>query len=414
MSLPTTSRWTRPMNSTIYNYSRWAARFVLMGMLAIADYLLAPSKLHRGRFLRIGHSLVSVGVRDQFALVWASLRGDLPPIPTWRGAHFIRLMPLALMRAEIRQCIRRFLGRTPAGRTNLVTMEPYGQLALEVHAGLLYFDVLRRITTKVVSSGDAIHATREIENARKGASLGLAPEVVTSSVDDRMYQTRLIIGNHPGKPACGESFRYWQMYILPLYFQLVETGDVCMRPLDEYLSGLLVRFRQSVAPWKDLLPDSFSDKMHFVEEQANSIRDMNFPSVVTHFSHGDLNLNNVMVAAKSSGESDHDLFLLDWESAQEASLTFDLFDFFFREFYHSRVSAVQLEELLTDAVEMALPVLADKHASFKPSGFQRQAYEKLYYLERTVRYLETRSQDAWTAGYIERWCCLFEAYESVS
>jgi len=380
-------------------------RRLLCGLLrrvALAILILAAGLRTRPRsggtpYLRVRGVLLSLCIRDQPRLT--RFRADRVPV-----AHFLPndRYPFAPGRALLDLAGRVVLGRptTGARRPSVLWLPRRATAALVSNSGTVYFDLAAGHVVKLFAAPmDA--ARREIANAQAAATIGIGPAVLEVDTNGRWYTTAFVEGRLAASDRVADASTEWELYLSPLYHRMLAAGPVQTRDPRAYVEELAARLDSAQAHWRNLLDVASLSTVTFHRAAAVAAEEAAGPVAVA-LSHGDLNLENIVVRQPPTGNAGADLVLLDWEGAATAVLGFDLFDHFVRHASRGILAPATARVLAAEAFATAATE-AGRARGLTRADWSEALYVPIYCLERLLRFVETRRPNRHNAEYISRW-----------
>jgi hypothetical protein len=249
---------------------------------------------------------------------------------------------------------------------------------------------------------------REIEGVQKAGLLDFAPSILSQDVEGRWYEEDFVRGIPCFSASHSGSASFLKIYhgnIAPCLEQMIFLRAVTQKNLSEYLVDIIGILENSDLSNPELERKKTYSIRGFIESIVGRLRLCEDCRVDLVFSHGDFSLMNILITKNG-------IKVIDWESASNRSLLFDLFNYFFTELYYRRATTSLVHEIneailsLRSRIVTKAPDLAGAMVSLS------DVYRRLYYVERICMLLDRQLSNT-LLDVILRSIEVFNSFEEV-
>ncbi len=289
----------------------------------------------------------------------------------------------------------------------------YGQTCVLVNKGNKIFDFRRGIAIKIYRNNIDIASIRvELERLKIGNLFGFAPSIKRWNINERWYEEDYICGSldYSRKPWDSSAMQIkFDQDIIPCLESLVLHRTPIQKILAEYLRELedsLVGANLR----REVLAVNKSEKiLDFVKSMVKRVQSEGELPIFQVLTHGDFCPANIL-------NTMHGVKILDWESAENRSVLFDFYSYFF---FRAAHQGLPVHELALE-IGQALPAFISRlflkmPALCKNIRLFEKTYRHLYYIERVCMLVDRERTDTKLdimkimIGYID----VFNQYEEI-
>lgn len=322
--------------------------------------------------------------------------------------HRLQLNSIGLRRRRAGAIIVALLAwRLRLKRFTIIELPVFGHLCHKVHGGYKVFDLEQECVTKVFLPGPTRRRiAREIESGLAKGQLRFAPSILRHDLVHRYYAETYIRGRFGSQYYGADLDQFARRFdedIAVCLAQILLLQPLRRKQLDRYARMLANRITRRAAV-AGVGVNSARLILRFIDHVQQDLRDARGVMISLGFSHGDFSMVNVLRCA------DH-VAIIDWESAAQRSVLFDLYSYLFGELYFER-ARTPFDTTIGHAIRSL-----DAHLRAKtPQPLQivgmETVYRQLFYLERLRMIAERREANRDFARTALRTVKTFSAYEA--
>jgi hypothetical protein len=261
----------------------------------------------------------------------------------------------------------------------------YGNLCLPVHRGYKIFNFRRKIVVKLMRAEiDPAVVSTEIEAVRKAGRLEFAPRILNWNFRERWFEEEFINGcpfyANP-KVKSNICFEIFQRHITPCLGKMIQLQTPQSIEIREYVQRLaeLAENKKKIIVQTNNIASNLV--YGFIDSIVCQILKKSEGKIPLVFSHGDFSLVNIL-------KRDHDIKVIDWEDAAQRNPLYDLYNYFFTEFYYGRTTSKAVTEI-NEAIKFLHACIVTKSPEIAATLLSSaEICRWLYYLERVGMLLE--------------------------
>jgi len=272
-----------------------------------------------------------------------------------------------------------------------VQLPVYGQFGMAVHKGYKIFDIRSRVVTKIFDPDvNQSSIFREIEQLKKVSQIAFAPSLTKWNIAERWYQEEYIRSNIAALHRSTDSVALLKGFyreVMPCINSLIFFQPPEAKGLIGYLEELMEIPEVRRLSTDELNESGFKKIKTFLDGMFECLRTEGNISLYLVFTHGDFCPANML-------NTERGIKFIDWESAENRSVLFDFYSYFFYRIVtgkHSvdRVASEINEGLPNFILELAMkmPEIAQSLSHFE------KVYRWMYYVEEVCKSLVRERTD---------------------
>ncbi len=286
-----------------------------------------------------------------------------------------------------------------------------GQICVRVHKGYKIFDFLKRVVVKVFDKdADASMIFEEVEQLRHISQIPFAPTLRRWNLEEKWYEENYVDGAYERAPiplSSGEVIDKFDRHLAPHIMFLMTFHETKYRFSLDYGQEIIQHSNMIQLTNVQLFGKNAETVKKFIDFILEILEKEGDHSVQLAFTHGDFCPANMLNVGSG-------MIIVDWESAKDRSLLFDLYSYFFHRPAGRKVpiqnTIWEINEALSRMNSRAPTEIREFLIIF--SELER-VYRCIFYLEFIHRLAERLGTDTrldiWR--YINNYITAFSAYE---
>lgn len=295
----------------------------------------------------------------------------------------------------------------------VVNVPVYGHIGMSVHKGYKIFDLRRQVVAKVFDHEvDTSNIVSEIEGVKKVSQIDFAPSLKRWNAAEGWYEEDYVNGSLDSSytPLDSETLlqKFSRDLVRPINSLILFEPPIVKNSL-EYVSENVEILGQSRLSKQDFTLNKFNAIKSFIDLIVERLRIEGNCSVFLVFTHGDFCPANMLNVRQG-------FTIIDWESAGNRSVLFDLYSYFFYRPVSRNVPVATVASELNEALPMFISNLEKKAPPIFHSLTQFQnVYRWIYYVEQICKTVEREMTDKNLdmLGRTLRYIDAFNAYEKI-